>query len=505
MKIINALNGESIKLNSKIKGKLVEFKDGIAKLELISNKVISIKLDMDLTAFIGKDLEIMSSQNKKMNVKVLENFTKETSENDLEFEILDSKSNFKFNLSENEILKELKKYGISPDQNKLNQYKDFKKTIKILKKFLDKNSEILNNGVLKDFKDSNIKELYLKLIEITDKINKESISGNLKNGLEKINTGEFPLDGEKNILLDKSLSADDKIEIQNNKKEFSLNNLLGSDEKPKNSGYGKEIFKKVITLDKDFLRLVETKNSSSGELEIKDLLDSINEKSFLFNDKIQVKNSIKNIINFSNIIFKKNTIISQFINLVSSDDIENINLIRQFEQMDIKEFSKQIDLIEKIEKKIKSEKTYDKKILKELLIFKDSIEYIKNINESIAYFQIPIIINEELSEFELAYKKGKRNEDEFSIYISLDTKNIGTVQAYIKMSKENINISFKFNSEIAYVEFKKIKDLLEDKISQLIEKNVIINFLFLDNKLSLLDYFEFENNDIEIYGFDMRV
>jgi flagellar hook-length control protein FliK len=90
---------------------------------------------------------------------------------------------------------------------------------------------------------------------------------------------------------------------------------------------------------------------------------------------------------------------------------------------------------------------------------RDSIDFIRSINESNNFMQIPLMINGDTSTAKLyIFKEGKRgkaiNPDNATILVALDLKSLGHLESMIGVKGKTVNVTFR-------VENKSIGDMLE--------------------------------------------
>lgn len=139
---------------------------------------------------------------------------------------------------------------------------------------------------------------------------------------------------------------------------------------------------------------------------------------------------------------------------------------RQIE--DVKKVSRQLKdvakLGEKFERYIIKNKIYDPEIVNELSGLKDSLDFIRSINQHTNFLHIPVIINDNVATAKLyVFKEGKRKKpitpEDATIVLVLDLKGLGHLESVIRVKGKNVNLTFRVESR---------------SIGSIIEKNVIL-------------------------------
>lgn len=255
--------------------------------------------------------------------------------------------------------------------------------------------------------------------------------------------------------------------------------------------------------------LVKAQNKEAkGILKIIDSLKNVDESTFAFNKEMQIPNVVKNLIGFDNLINMKDSIVNQLKNVLDAafeqgDNKEKLTLILK-ELIDIKsdDFIKLDSILEKTKNALESQKTPMIDGLKEEIVsLKESINYIKEVNNQLIYMQTPIDINGKVRDFEMGIKKSKDAKDKsFKIFISLDTSNIGLVQSLIKINDSEIEIGFKVEKEYNdyFIENRK---LLTEELEELGYKKIKISNIIREKKLNLTDLLRSEFKEESQFNF----
>jgi len=114
----------------------------------------------------------------------------------------------------------------------------------------------------------------------------------------------------------------------------------------------------------------------------------------------------------------------------------------------------------------------------------------KGMNESISYFQLPLQVDNELRSVDFFVKKRKNNQksdDETTIFISLDTNTLNTVQVLLEYKKQSVGIQFRLSDEDVLELMESNQAVLDRQLEVLSEKNFDIQFRLKDKAQSNLD------------------
>ncbi|OPJ55639.1 flagellar hook-length control protein FliK [Alkalithermobacter paradoxus] len=173
-------------------------------------------------------------------------------------------------------------------------------------------------------------------------------------------------------------------------------------------------------------------------------------------------------------------------------------------------YSKEINLneiknnLELLAKKINiKERIYSDK--EELSQINDRLNFLNTLSNESMYFQIPFQYNgyKNLAEITLSSKKSKtsKNKKEISIFISLNTHNLGKVESLLGYCDNRLNITFSSENEKIINMFKKNESKLINNINSIGIKDININY-----KVKLKDRFNIlEETKIDYANFDIRV
>lgn len=180
-----------------------------------------------------------------------------------------------------------------------------------------------------------------------------------------------------------------------------------------------------------------------------------------------------------------------------------------------KDVSEQLKDIAKLGEKLESylNKSGDKdpEIRDALSNLKDSIGFIRNINQHSNYLQLPLMINGDTSTAKLyIFKEGKRNKQinpgDATIVIVLDLTNLGHLESMIRVKGKSVNLTFRVENKNIGAILKKNGDSLKKSLS---EKGYNLNpvrIISMGQPFSLLSMEAMINESAsDKIHFDMRV
>lgn len=153
-----------------------------------------------------------------------------------------------------------------------------------------------------------------------------------------------------------------------------------------------------------------------------------------------------------------------------------------------------------------------KELSKTSRLIKNNLEFMNQLSKFDSFVQIPIKMNEYLSQAELYVfrnnKKFKKTTDSVSALIALDLNNIGNIEVFVLKNDKDIFLQFKLEKE-SYINI--IKEHIDELINSLIHKGYNIkslNFKKLEESFNFLKPLEKDdsfNEEPKRFSFDMRV
>lgn len=150
----------------------------------------------------------------------------------------------------------------------------------------------------------------------------------------------------------------------------------------------------------------------------------------------------------------------------------------------------------------------DSNVLRSVNCIKNTIDFMKNIDETKLFIQIPILINGKAENCELYVFKNKKGNKKYdknsSVLLSLNTANLGKTDIFIEKSEFNVRFQFRLEkAEILKIiknNIKTLELLLKSKGLNL----VAVSYIDKNEKFKML-----EKNDVkeqkQRFSFDMHV
>lgn len=166
---------------------------------------------------------------------------------------------------------------------------------------------------------------------------------------------------------------------------------------------------------------------------------------------------------------------------------------------------------ERLEKYLNSSKNNDPEIKEALSNLKDSIDFIRNINQHSNFLQLPIIINGDTSTAKLyVFKEGKRNKsinpEDATIVVVLDLINLGHLESMIRVKGKTVNVTFRVENKGVGTILEKNNLLLKKALTEMGYNLNPIRVISLEQPFCLLSLETMINEGgIEKIHFDMRV
>ena len=263
---------------------------------------------------------------------------------------------------------------------------------------------------------------------------------------------------------------------------------------------------------------IQTKETAQTVEKLANLLSQVDYQKLAFHKSAGMENSVFNLAMLEKLVFGKETIGKQvgalietlnasFKNLPDSvkvllEDLKGLDLGKDAETE--KALQKVLDALDKsVSKESESLET----LKGDLTSVKQSVSYMREMNSSMTYMQIPVQIDQNMHSVDFFMKKRRGNDrssDELTIFISLDTQHIGTVQSLIEYQKNNLKIQFRVRNEETVDYLENQKDALMESLSEITDQNISVSFIIRDSAQSTLDTIA-EISATEAAGIDVRV
>lgn len=166
---------------------------------------------------------------------------------------------------------------------------------------------------------------------------------------------------------------------------------------------------------------------------------------------------------------------------------------------------------EKLEKFLDKSGSTDPEIRDALANLRDSIDFIRNINQHSNFMQLPVMINGDTSTAKLyVFKEGKRskqiNPQDATIVVALDLSSLGHLESMIKVKGRSVNVTFRVESKDIGTLIEKNYNMLKESLN---EKGYSLNpvrVISIEQPFSLLSLEAMINESTsDKIHFDMRV
>ncbi|MGE5677546.1 MAG: flagellar hook-length control protein FliK, partial [Pseudomonadota bacterium] len=166
---------------------------------------------------------------------------------------------------------------------------------------------------------------------------------------------------------------------------------------------------------------------------------------------------------------------------------------------------------EKLESYLGKSGNKDPEIREALSNLRDSIDFIRNINQSVNYLQLPVTINGDNSTTKLyVFKEGKQSRhidpQDATIVLSLDLSALGHLESMVKVKSRSVNVTFRVETKEIGSIIEKNHELLRQSLK---EKGYSLNpvrVISMGQPFSLLSMEAMINgSSSDKIHFDMRV
>ncbi len=175
-----------------------------------------------------------------------------------------------------------------------------------------------------------------------------------------------------------------------------------------------------------------------------------------------------------------------------------------FNKESVKTFLSEMNsILEQIKPSISTKKNIDKDLNTKLNNFFESIELHNKINSYYTFIHMPIEFNKEKNNNNvyILKKKNKLKNNNYSLFISLNTKNLRKVDVFCNINHETIKLDFVIEKEFKVFFNKKFEDLTKS-LKKLGYQNILIDFRE-DKESDLLNMFI--DDELLNYNLNVRV
>lgn len=248
------------------------------------------------------------------------------------------------------------------------------------------------------------------------------------------------------------------------------------------------------------------------------VLGQLDYQKLAFHKSAGMENTLLNIGMLEKLVFGSETIGKQITALIQSLS-ENINNLPEevkevLDQLGQMEMIKEEDaekalakIIDTLEKSASENASSLEEVKEDVLAVKQSVSYMREMNESMTYVQFPLQVDQEMHSVDLFLKKRKgknKNEDEMTILIALDTQSMGMVQSLIEYKKSHLNIQFRLEDKKAVDRLSSDEAYLSERLSEISERDIQISFRIKDHARTNMDAIA-ELSSTSASGIDVRV
>lgn len=249
-----------------------------------------------------------------------------------------------------------------------------------------------------------------------------------------------------------------------------------------------------------------------------DLLKNVDFQKLAFHKSANMGTSIQNLAMLDKLVFGKDTISNQIMSLIDTlneapDKIpqELRTLLGELEGLGIKDDEKLDEALNRILESLESTEDKDSgnlgQVKSQMTNIQQSVEYMRDMNESISYFQLPVQIDQELHNVDFFVKKrnkSNKSDDETTIFISLDTHNLETVQVLVEYKKQTVGIQFRLSDQDVLDKLEASQSVLDEQLNDVTEKSYNVHFRLKDKADSNLDVIA-EISSTSSASIDMKV
>ena len=235
-----------------------------------------------------------------------------------------------------------------------------------------------------------------------------------------------------------------------------------------------------------------------------DLLKNVDFQKLAFHKSNQMNSSIQNLAMLDKLLFGKDTVGHQLESLLSllKDTPEKlpqtiINMLSDLEGLGLNDSEDTEEVLANIIRALDASESKGESSLNQvksqLTNIQQSIDYMKGINESLSYFQLPLQVDNELTSVDFFVKKkktAKKSDEETTIFISLDTHTLNTVQVLLEYKNQKVGIQFRLSDEEVLKKMQSNQAVLEEQLNQETSVSYSVKFKLKESDVSNLDIAE---------------
>lgn len=192
-----------------------------------------------------------------------------------------------------------------------------------------------------------------------------------------------------------------------------------------------------------------------------------------------------------------------FVKLNDSHSKENLSVKNIY-----KEIYRKTELIKQVLEQ--AEFSNKAEVLRNIDNLQSNLRFLNELNNNATYIQIPLnIINKNHTGelYILKKKPGKKsiNINDVSLFISLDTVNLGQVDSLVNINKKNVSINIRAESKEIINFIKKNYTALYNILSEKGYKLIDIKYRVIEEKISILNLNNMKKHDKGRQRLDLRV
>lgn len=240
----------------------------------------------------------------------------------------------------------------------------------------------------------------------------------------------------------------------------------------------------IATAENEMLRNKAVSETKESILKMSEMLSRTDIDKLAVLLKAGMPLTIKNALESDQILFGNNKMSKQLLNVLEAIEKTDFSNIAQdieaflVESLVEEDYSNE-EQLKKMSQLIKQlQDTPEASELKEALgQVKNSMEFIKEINQNMVFVQLPVKVDDTMSTVDLFVKKrksGSSNQDELKILLALNTETTGNVQAFIDWNKDRLKLTFKLDSDEWVQLYKTEVEPLQESLKSLSGRPVFI-------------------------------
>ncbi len=261
-----------------------------------------------------------------------------------------------------------------------------------------------------------------------------------------------------------------------------------------------QIKQNVETMDSKMALDSKTTLETTGKL--LELLKNVDFQKLAFHKSSNLNSTVQNLAMLDKLVFGNEPIGKQIQALIQTvnDSIDTLPedvkvLLKSLEGLGVKNNEEVDEMLSKLVSKLGASRDDSGEVTNaamkdQVTSIQQSVNYMKDLNESMSYVQLPLQMNDEMRSVDFFIKKrnkkDKENEDT-TIFISLDTNELKTVQVLVEYKKSDVGIQFRL-SDTEILDILRVNvDGLNEKLTELSDKKFNVQFRLKEQSQNNLD------------------